>query len=155
MPPPSAVNPFLPTPIAPKPPPIETPPEASAPAALPSVRKVAAKGTEIMASVPDLIPRPTPITPPAAPIAPSRPITPPSIPQATSAAQAQPQPQGYAQPVPAYRPPFGPGATVLVAWADGNRYPATVQQVAGNQVSVVFPDGRQLWVDSQYVASPY
>jgi hypothetical protein len=47
---------------------------------------------------------------------------------------------------------FGPGALVLVKWADGNRYPGTVLQVAGTQLLVSFPDGQQHWVDMKYVS---
>jgi len=48
---------------------------------------------------------------------------------------------------------FGPGALVLVHWADGNRYPGTVLQVAGTQLLVSFPNGQQHWVDMKYVSS--
>jgi hypothetical protein len=50
---------------------------------------------------------------------------------------------------------FGPGARVLVQWADGNRYPATVQQQNGSQCLVSFPDGRTQWVEAQYLLSEY
>ena len=68
-----------------------------------------------------------------------------------------PAPQyGAAQPPPQYplpQPPqFGAGARVLVQWADGNRYPAMVQQSAGAQCLVVFPNGQQQWVDAQYLS---
>ncbi len=43
------------------------------------------------------------------------------------------------------------GAKVLVQWNDGNRYPATIIQLAGTQAQVVFPDGRNLWIDHQYL----
>jgi hypothetical protein len=82
---------------------------------------------------------------------------------------AAPAPQyGYAPPPNPYGPPPGPspfapqagggppqlgaGARVLVQWADGNRYPAMVQQVAGAQCLVVFPNGQQQWVDAQYLS---
>jgi len=55
-----------------------------------------------------------------------------------------------AQPPP---PTFGAGARVLVQWADGNRYPATVQQSAGGQCLVIFPNGQQQWVAVQYLTS--
>jgi hypothetical protein len=48
---------------------------------------------------------------------------------------------------------FGVGARVLVQWADGNRYPATVTQSAPGQCLVTFPDGRQQWVETQYLSS--
>jgi hypothetical protein len=46
---------------------------------------------------------------------------------------------------------FVPGAVVIVHWADGNRYPGTVLQVAPYHVFVVFPNGVQQWVDTRYV----
>jgi hypothetical protein len=41
---------------------------------------------------------------------------------------------------------------VHVTWSNGQRYPATIQQVAAGQCLVVFPDGQQHWVALQYVA---
>lgn len=46
---------------------------------------------------------------------------------------------------------FTPGSRVMVAWSDGNRYPATVMQNMNGQVQVAFPDGRQIWVPSTVV----
>jgi hypothetical protein len=43
------------------------------------------------------------------------------------------------------------GQRVFVQWSDGNRYPATVAQLAQGQVFVTMTDGRQLWVPQQYV----
>jgi hypothetical protein len=40
-----------------------------------------------------------------------------------------------------------------VQWADGNRYPATVQQAGQGQCLVVFPDGQQRWVENQYLST--
>jgi hypothetical protein len=40
---------------------------------------------------------------------------------------------------------------VTVTWSNGQRYPGTVQQVAGSQCLVVFPDGQHHWVEMQYV----
>jgi hypothetical protein len=40
-----------------------------------------------------------------------------------------------------------------VQWSDGNRYPATVLCSNAGQVQVAFPDGRQVWVPSQYVVA--
>jgi hypothetical protein len=65
----------------------------------------------------------------------------------------QPRGPGPFAPQPQSMPGYGPGAMVLVYWADGNRYPATVLQAAGNQVLVAFPGGQQQWVDLQYVSS--
>jgi hypothetical protein len=56
----------------------------------------------------------------------------------------------YAASFPA---PFAVGAQVLVQWADGNRYPGIVQQIAPGQCLIVFPDGQQRWVDNRYLAS--
>jgi hypothetical protein len=44
---------------------------------------------------------------------------------------------------------------VLVQWADGNKYPATVQQSQGTNCLIVFPDGRQQWVDAQYLQDEF
>jgi hypothetical protein len=57
----------------------------------------------------------------------------------------------YASSFPA---PFAVGAHVLVQWADGNRYPGIVQQIAPGQCLIVFPDGQQRWVDNQFLSSP-
>jgi hypothetical protein len=56
----------------------------------------------------------------------------------------------YASSFPA---PFAVGSQVLVQWADGNRYPGIVQQIAPGQCLVVFTDGQQRWVDNRYLAS--
>jgi hypothetical protein len=67
-----------------------------------------------------------------------------------------PSPPGYAPYAPAapYGPAFVAGARVLVQWADGNRYPGIVQQVAPNGAHclIVFPDGQQRWVELQYLS---
>jgi hypothetical protein len=47
---------------------------------------------------------------------------------------------------------FGPGARVLVQWADGKRYPGTIKQAAGAQCLVVFDDGQQRWIDVTYLS---
>jgi hypothetical protein len=74
--------------------------------------------------------------------------------QSLGAAAQQAQAQAVAAPAapPAARP-LAPGAQVLVQWSDGNRYPATVAQVAPGQCLVAFPDGRQFWVAEQSLAS--
>lgn len=61
-----------------------------------------------------------------------------------------PAPYGY----PPQQPAFGgypPGTHVVVTWANGQRYPGTVHQVAGTRCLVVFPDGQQHWVEMHYV----
>jgi hypothetical protein len=84
----------------------------------------------------------------------------------------QPVPPGFAPAPPAYAnyappgtyappgasppPPYGPafvvGARVLVQWADGNRYPGIVQQIAAAHCLIGFPDGQLRWVEPQYLA---
>jgi hypothetical protein len=85
---------------------------------------------------------------------------PPAYPQAPVPYPYPPQPQAYpppqayspyAPPPGGYAPPFAAGGRVLVLWADGNRYPGVVQQVAPGQCLVVFPDGQQRWVEFQYL----
>jgi hypothetical protein len=49
-------------------------------------------------------------------------------------------------------PVIGPGSVVLVAWADGNRYPATVVQAAQGQYLCAFQNGQQHWIPAMYVA---
>ncbi len=43
------------------------------------------------------------------------------------------------------------GAAVLVTWSDGNRYPATVMQLAQGQYLIAFPNGQQHWLAAQWV----
>lgn len=43
------------------------------------------------------------------------------------------------------------GRKVLVQWNDGNRYPATILQVNGANCQIVFPDGRNMWVESRFL----
>ncbi len=90
------------------------------------------------------------------------PVPPPKQPQAFQAyvPPAQPPAPMYpAQPpAPMYAAPAAPaapaiGSKVMVEWADGNRYPATVQQCAPGQCLVLFPDGQQRWVDMRRVTS--
>jgi hypothetical protein len=60
-------------------------------------------------------------------------------------------------PQPPPPPPVGygfgyaPGSRVTVTWANGARYPGTVQQISGTQCLVVFPDGQHHWVEMQYL----
>jgi hypothetical protein len=44
-----------------------------------------------------------------------------------------------------------PGRAVLVQWSDGNKYPATIMQNAGEQAQVVFPNGQQMWLETRYL----
>jgi hypothetical protein len=109
--------------------------------------------------------------PPPQPAYPPQPAPQPAYPQqqplqATPAPYAQPN-YGYAPqpgypgapppPYPGspYAPPgaFPVGARVLVQWADGNRYPGVVQQIAPGQSLVGFHDGQQRWVENVYLSS--
>jgi len=111
-----------------------------------------------------------PSAPPAVSTAPS--TSPP--PRGTSHTPPPPmagRPTGYSQLPPSQvpvtvqpttnaSPPYAPfptpylvGTHVLVQWADGNRYPGIVQQIAPGQCLIVFPDGQQRWVDNQFLAS--
>lgn len=47
---------------------------------------------------------------------------------------------------------IGPGMTAMVAWSDGNKYPANVVQVANGQVLVAFQNGQQMWVPESAVS---
>ena len=64
-----------------------------------------------------------------------------------------PAPAPYPAPPtpPAYGYGYPPGTHVNVTWSNGQRYPGTVQRIAGNQCLVVFPDGQHHWIDMQYV----
>jgi hypothetical protein len=90
----------------------------------------------------------------AAPIPPSAvPPAPPPPAYVPTPYNAQPAWSTPAPYTPSRPPPYGPGALVLVHWADGNRYPGTVLQATGNQVLVAFPNGAQQWVDLTYISS--
>ncbi len=55
---------------------------------------------------------------------------------------------------PAQAPaPLTVGATVLVQWADGNRYPGTVQAMANGQYQVGFANGQTYWIPAAYVSA--
>jgi hypothetical protein len=43
------------------------------------------------------------------------------------------------------------GRKVMVRWSDGNQYPATIMGVGNNQSNVIFPDGRSMWIQNQYL----
>jgi hypothetical protein len=64
----------------------------------------------------------------------------------------QPQQGGYGAPQP-QQGGFTPGANVMVAWSDGNRYPATVVQVQGDQVLCAMQGGQQQWFPAQHVSA--
>jgi hypothetical protein len=72
---------------------------------------------------------------------------------AQAAAQPPSPPPPQAQPQPPAQGAYARGALVLVHWADGNRYPATVLHATGSHVFVVFPTGQQQWVDVRYVST--
>jgi len=48
--------------------------------------------------------------------------------------------------------PLVVGRQVMVQWADGNKYPATLLQNTGPQAQVVFPNGQQMWVETRYLS---
>jgi hypothetical protein len=73
----------------------------------------------------------------------------PAAPVPSPAAPAGPA--QYAAPAAQQSHAFAPGTLVLVYWADGNRYPGTVLQIAQHHVFVAFPNGMQQWVDARYV----
>lgn len=50
--------------------------------------------------------------------------------------------------------PPGPGSQVMVLWSDGQKYPATVAQVAQGQYLVTMQNGQQHWVGAQFVTLP-
>jgi hypothetical protein len=64
--------------------------------------------------------------------------------------KAMPNLAGLGMP-PAPTGGLGPGRQVLVAWSDGNKYPATVTQVNGNQANLVFPNGQTMWVELRHL----
>lgn len=73
--------------------------------------------------------------------------------QAAGALPATGQPQmaqpAMAQPAmaqPALPAGFPPGARVLVAWSDGNHYPATVVQAQGEHYLCDMGNGQQQWI---------
>jgi hypothetical protein len=79
------------------------------------------------------------------------------VPARAAAPAYSPQPPApspaaqYAPPAPPQTHSIPPGTLVLVYWADGQRYPGTVLQVAQNHVFVAFPNGVQQWIDARYV----
>jgi hypothetical protein len=101
--------------------------------------------------------------PQSQPPAPRPPVSPSTAPPPQPQGHAQPAPQQpfqpaapagpaqYAAPAAQQSHPFAPGTLVLVYWADGNRYPGTVLQIAQHHVFVAFPNGTQQWVDARYV----
>jgi hypothetical protein len=83
---------------------------------------------------------------------------PASVPNPYAPTRPPPPVAPAAQPFAPQAPPMGmmgsvgPGAMVLVHWADGNRYPGTVLQAASGQLLVAFPNGQQQWIDARYVS---
>ena len=61
---------------------------------------------------------------------------------------------GYGAPaLPAAGGPLPPGTNVLVAWADGNRYPATIVTAQSGQYLCAMSNGQQQWILAQHVAT--
>jgi hypothetical protein len=48
---------------------------------------------------------------------------------------------------------FQPGSRVMVTGQDGNRYPATVQQMANGQYLCAMPNGQAYWIPQQNVSA--
>jgi hypothetical protein len=124
----------------------------------PPPQAVSPMAASIMANPPPAArPSQSPPAPARASQAPQRPSqSPPAAPPAAPPGA----PPGYLgtpwnvaplAPLPGASHAFTPGAMVLVYWADGNRYPGTVVQVAPHHVFVVFPNGIQQWIDARYV----
>lgn len=69
-----------------------------------------------------------------------------------------PSPQPPQQPAaPAYQPPppapaLSVGGQALVQWADGNKYPGSIAQLAEDQALVAFPNGQQIWVALRWIS---
>ncbi len=91
---------------------------------------------------------------PAAPVASPLGATPQGKPHAEPSAPGR-VPSQVAAPAGTPPAPSGivRGAVVLVHWADGNRYPATVLHISGSLVLVAFPSGQQQWVDARYLST--
>ena len=149
--------------------PAPAPVPASAPAKKPVARTVAMGNwpTPKPASVPpQALPNPAPSAPrmPASGAAPSAVASSASAssghgssPVVPSAQPSYPHPSGpggwgWNAPQPSPRPVV-PGARVTVTWSNGQRYPATVNQINGPRCLVVFPDGQQHWVETQFVTA--
>jgi hypothetical protein len=111
-------------------------------------------------------PAPAPVSPLAASVMATKSSVPPVPPLPPRAAESQvpqraasqapaPPPQLLAPPQPPAQSfhAFVTGTLVLVSWADGNRYPGTVLQVAPHHVFVAFPNGMQQWIDARYVTA--
>lgn len=63
----------------------------------------------------------------------------------------QPQQMGGAPQAPQLGGGFPPGAQVVVAAPDGNRYPATIVQAQAGQYLCAMPNGQQHWFPAQNV----
>jgi hypothetical protein len=110
--------------------------EVAPPPAEPARKPVSPMAASVMRTASEPPPAPSPAPAPAAPA--QRASSPPGATQ-------------YAPPLPQATHVFAPGALVLVHWADGNRYPGTVLQIAPHHVFVAFPNGVQQWIDARYV----
>lgn len=62
-------------------------------------------------------------------------------------------PTAAAPAAPAQPATFAPGSPVLVAWPDGNRYPATLLKAESGQCLCSFPDGKQKWLSAADVSA--
>lgn len=117
--------------------------EVSPPRARPSRKPVSPMAASVLAAASEAPPAPAAASP--APAPPPRASGPPAR------GSSPPGPTSYPPPAPQATHPFAPGSLVLVHWADGNRYPGTVLQVAPHHVFVAFPNGVKQWIDARYV----
>jgi hypothetical protein len=118
-----------------------------------------ATGRVSIPSAPPTVSTAQPASPPdrasGYPVPPGTPGLPPRASELPLSRQT-PTLQPTTNPSPPYAPfptPHAVGSHILVQWADGNRYPGIVQQIAPGQCLIVFPDGQQRWVDNQFLAS--
>jgi hypothetical protein len=95
----------------------------------------------------------TPTAPPS-PGGGARPQFVPLAPGSSGSAPAMSMPFSAQQPrsIPG-APYLVVGASVLVLWGNGQRYRGTVQNLQGTRALVVFPDGQQHWVETQYLTN--
>jgi hypothetical protein len=93
---------------------------------------------------------------PAGPGAGPRPAFVPLSPGSSGSAPAMSAPYSAQQAQPRSiqgAPYLVVGASVLVLWGNGQRYRGTVQNLQGTRALVIFPDGQQHWVETQYLTN--
>jgi hypothetical protein len=104
---------------------------------------------------PVVLPPKVPSAPPAAGAGARAPYVPhvPLAPGSSGNAPAVSTPFAAQQAPQSRTPYFAVGGSVLVLWGNGQRYRATVQSLQGTRALVVFPDGQQHWVETQYLTN--